>query len=226
MLKTASIIFLLSFVISTSITAQNINERQQRKFYLGVKYIYSNSEDSDNDLREKIVLKKYRWLIGPDHTVHNTNGVEVLFGYKSLSFVNFELSGTYIPGYKGSERVTDVQNDYHQQDYKYNLYGISVNSLLITKFTPDIDAYFKAGIGYLIRDRQVNGSIRINMIILNNYQNYSDRYKSFVTRLGFGLKWYLLNKFPLIFEYEKVKAYHKLNDVKNWNIAIGINYQL
>ena len=218
-------ILFFSFLSLGSIYSQSAEPQlSQHKFYLGIKYIYSVPKDTDNQLRDSLRIFRYRWVIGPDFKYEKTSGLEIICGYKFRNFLHLELSGSYIPKYEGSIRVTDIQYDYHQQDYVYKLYNISLSTILITDLGSSIEGYFKFGIGFLLRDRNVYGSLRGNMLIYTNYHNYNDQYSSVSTKLGFGVKWFFLERVPFVIEYDAMKAYGKLSEVKNWNLCFGLEY--
>lgn len=225
MRKTKYWIFIFSFIPFTSLYAQAGQEQSSpQKFYAAISYIYSNPYDSDNEMRDSVILQKNRWFIGPQHIFQQASGVELAAGYNLINFLKLELAGSYIPNYKGNFRITDVQNDYHQQDYTYDLYNFSINALLITELIPALEGYFKFGAGLLIRERKVKGSIRINMIVISNFQNYSDSYLTFSYKLGYGLKWWIYNRAPIIIEFYNLKGTQKLDNIRNWNLLFGINY--
>jgi len=198
----------------------------RHKLYVSLKYIYSNPYDTDHELKDSVILQRNRWFIGPHYLSQQTSGIEAACGYNVLNFLTLELGGSLVPNYKGLFRITDVQNDYHQQDYTYDLYNFFVNAVLITDLIPSVEGYFKVGAGLSLRERNVRGSIRISMVIINDFRNYSDSFAAFSYKLGYGLRWWVFSGAPLIIEFYNFKGTQKLADIRNWNLLLGLNYLL
>ncbi len=192
------------------------------KFYFGASFLNSSPSLSDEELKQSVVIASSSWINQPTHSSVGSIGWEIKAGHEIYSFGDFEISAFYIDKISGSFRATDVQHDYHQQDYVFSLTAMSANLLLKTQLINNLYGYFKLGAGGMYRDRTVVSSVRVNLVVNNNYSRIDDHYFSPMSRIGLGLRWFWSEQFPLVFEYEKVNGFGKLKDIRLWNAVIGV----
>ena len=208
-------------ITTFTVFAQDVGSH---KFYVGASFLYSSPSLSDEELKESAVIPSSDWVNNPTHSSVGSIGLEIKVGHEIFYFGDFEVSAFYINEISGSFRATDVQLDYHQQDYTFSLAAISANLLLKTQILNRLYGYFKLGAGGIYRDRTVISSVRINLVVINNYSRIEDNCFSPMSRIGLGLRWFWSEQFPLVFEYEEVNGYGKLKDIKLWNALIGISW--